>query len=84
LVAYRHCCSKDFNVYGPRQTLNNSYTGVVAIFSSRTKNNNPPIIFEDGNQLRDFIYVEDVARANLLTLESDKGGVYNVGNGFKS
>jgi len=70
-----------FNVYGPRQSLNNPYTGVIAIFSSRIKNNNPPIIFEDGRQLRDFIYVEDVARANLLALEGDKEGVYNVGTG---
>jgi dTDP-L-rhamnose 4-epimerase len=70
-----------FNVYGPRQSLNNPYTGVIAIFSSRIKNNNPPIIFEDGNQLRDFIYVEDVARANILALETEKEGVYNVGTG---
>ncbi|MGC9086914.1 MAG: SDR family NAD(P)-dependent oxidoreductase [Thermoproteota archaeon] len=75
-VAFRY-----FNVYGPRQSLNNPYTGVVAIFSSRIKNNNPPIIFEDGKQLRDFIYVEDVARANILALESEKEGVYNVGTG---
>ena len=70
-----------FNVYGPRQSLNNPYTGVAAIFSSRIKNNNPPIIFEDGSQLRDFIYVEDVAKANLFALEGDKNGVYNIGTG---
>ncbi|RLJ01420.1 MAG: nucleoside-diphosphate sugar epimerase [Candidatus Aenigmatarchaeota archaeon] len=70
-----------FNVYGPRQSLNNPYTGVAAIFSSRIKNNNQPIIYEDGNQSRDFIYVEDVARANLLALESDVSGYYNVGTG---
>jgi len=58
-----------FNVFGPRQSLNNPYTGVCAIFSSRIKNNNSPIIYEDGKQIRDFIYVEDVARANLLCLE---------------
>ncbi|MGC9069582.1 MAG: NAD-dependent epimerase/dehydratase family protein [Thermoprotei archaeon] len=70
-----------FNVYGPRQSLNNPYTGVVAIFLSRIKNNNPPIVFEDGHQLRDFIYVEDIARANILALENDKTGIYNVGTG---
>jgi len=70
-----------FNVYGPRQSLSNPYTGIIAIFSSRIKNNNPPIIFEDGNQLRDFIYVEDVARVNLIALESNAEGVYNVGTG---
>lgn len=71
-----------FNVYGPRQSLNNPYTGVCAIFLSRIKNNNPPIVFEDGKQLRDFIYVEDIARANLLALEkAKKTDVYNVGTG---
>lgn len=70
-----------FNVYGPRQSLNNPYTGLIAIFSSRIKNNHPPIIYEDGHQVRDFIYVEDVATANHLALESEATGVYNVGTG---
>lgn len=72
-----------FNVYGPRQSLNNPYTGVVAIFMSRIKNNNPPIIYEDGNQLRDFVYVTDVAKANLMVLENEKFiiDVFNVGTG---
>jgi len=72
-----------FNVYGPRQSLNNPYTGVCAIFISRVKNNNPPIIFEDGEQVRDFIYIEDVARANLMALEKTDGiDVYNLGTGI--
>jgi dTDP-L-rhamnose 4-epimerase len=71
-----------FNVYGPRQSLNNPYTGVTAIFSSRIKNSNPPVIYEDGKQIRDFIYVSDVAKANLLALEKGEGyKVYNVGYG---
>ncbi len=71
-----------FNVYGPRQSLNNPYTGICAIFMSRAKNNKPPTIFEDGNQIRDFIYVEDVAMANLLALEKDTSSdVFNVGTG---
>jgi dTDP-L-rhamnose 4-epimerase len=71
-----------FNVYGPRQSLSNPYTGVCAIFSSRIKNNNPPIIYEDGKQTRDFIYVGDVARANLLCLEKfNDVDVFNVGTG---
>jgi len=71
-----------FNVYGPRQSLSNPYTGVAAIFLSRIKNNNPPIIFEDGNQTRDFIYVEDIANANLLALEKFDGvNVFNIGTG---
>jgi len=71
-----------FNVFGPRQSLSNPYTGVCAIFSSRIKNDNSPIIYEDGNQTRDFIYVKDVARANLLCLEKFDGvNVFNVGTG---
>jgi len=74
-----------FNVFGPRQSLSNPYTGVCAIFSSRIKNHSPPIIYEDGLQTRDFIYVEDVARANLLCLEKFTGiDSFNVGSGVSS
>lgn len=72
-----------FNVYGPRQSLNNPYTGVCAIFSSRIKNNKPPLIFEDGLQLRDFISVKDIVEANVLTMKSKNADyeVFNVGTG---
>ncbi len=72
-----------FNIYGPRQALSNPYTGVIAVFSSRTQNDNPPLVFEDGNQTRDFIYVKDVARANLLAMEKSgaTNQVLNVGTG---
>ncbi|MBW1713994.1 MAG: NAD-dependent epimerase/dehydratase family protein [Deltaproteobacteria bacterium] len=72
-----------FNIYGPRQALSNPYTGVAAIFSSRLLNGKPPVVFEDGLQSRDFIHVRDIARANLLALESDKadGRALNVGTG---
>lgn len=69
-----------FNVYGPRQSLNNPYTGVTAIFSSRIKNNNSPIIYEDGKQLRDFVYVEDIAEANVKVLETNTENLCNVYN----
>ena len=72
-----------FNVYGPRQSMSNPYTGVCAIFSSRILNNRPPYIFEDGKQTRDFVHVRDVARANLLALERN-GANYmaiNIGSG---
>ncbi|MHB8360886.1 MAG: SDR family NAD(P)-dependent oxidoreductase [Thermoplasmataceae archaeon] len=74
-VAFRY-----FNVYGERQSLSNPYTGVMAIFLSRLKNNNPPFLFEDGKQLRDYIYVKDVAKMNVLALEKGDG-VYNLGTG---
>lgn len=70
-----------FNVYGPRQSLSNPYTGVIAIFLSRLKNNNAPLIFEDGLQTRDFISVHDVVKANLLAMEkkSTNYEIFNVG-----
>ncbi len=72
-----------FNIYGPRQALSNPYTGVCAIFSSRIKNNNPPIIFEDGLQTRDFISVHDIVEANLLVMEKSKADyeMFNIGIG---
>jgi dTDP-L-rhamnose 4-epimerase len=62
-----------FNVYGPRQALSNPYTGVLAIFAARLLNGQPPLVFEDGAQQRDFVHVRDVARACRLALESDLG-----------
>jgi dTDP-L-rhamnose 4-epimerase len=73
-----------FNVYGTRQALSNPYTGVCAIFSSRLKNKNPPIIYEDGLQSRDFIHVKDLVSANILALEKQAANyeVFNVGTGI--
>jgi len=73
-----------FNIYGPRQSLNNPYTGVAAIFLSRVKNNNPPSIFEDGRQSRDFIYVTDIVEANILAMRKDQADYdfFNVGTGM--
>ena len=72
-----------WNAYGPGQALSNPYTGVLAIFASRLHNGVPPVIFEDGQQRRDFVHVADVARAFILALGHPKaaGGVYNVGSG---
>ena len=72
-----------FNVYGPGQALSNPYTGVAAIFASRLLNGNAPLIFEDGEQSRDFIHVSDIARGILLALESDRavGHALNLGTG---
>lgn len=72
-----------FNVYGPHQALSNPYTGVLAIFGSRLLNDRPPMVFEDGNQRRDFVHVTDVARACRLALEipAAAGQVINIGSG---
>ena len=63
-VALRYSCT-----YGPRQSLFNPYTGVIAIFCTRLANDLPPVVYEDGRQSRDLIFVEDVARANLLVAD---------------
>jgi dTDP-L-rhamnose 4-epimerase len=73
-----------FNVYGRRQALSNPYTGVCAIFSARLLNDNRPVIFEDGEQTRDFVHVSDIVQANLRALETD-GADYqavNIGTGM--
>ena len=77
-VALRYSCT-----YGPRQSTFNPYTGVIAIFCTRLLNNLPPVFYEDGEQTRDFSFVEDIARANLLAAETDQldGLPVNVGSG---
>lgn len=72
-----------FNVYGPRQSLSNPYTGVAAIFSSRLLAGHTPLIYEDGLQSRDFVHVSDIARAFHLALDSEDadGLALNVGTG---
>ncbi len=77
-VAFRY-----FNVYGTRQALSNPYTGVCAIFSSRLLNDQSPVIFEDGEQTRDFVHVSDIVQANLLALETGRADyqALNIGTG---
>ncbi len=72
-----------FNTYGPRQALSNPYTGVAAIFSARLLNDNPPLLFEDGAQRRDFVHVSDIVQANLLAMQTDAANYsyFNVGTG---
>src|SRR5947199_9426744 len=78
-VALRYACT-----YGPRQSIFNPYTGVIAIFCTRLLNNLAPVLYEDGEQTRDFSFVEDIARANLLAAETDKldGLAVNIGSGI--
>lgn len=77
-VALRYSCT-----YGPRQSIFNPYTGVIAIFSTRLLAGQPPVLYEDGEQTRDMCFVEDIARANLLVASSDTldGLPVNVGSG---
>lgn len=74
-----------FNVYGPRQSLNNPYTGVAAIFLNKVKTNQQMTIYEDGLQTRDFVSVHDVVEANILAMNSSiTSGMYNIGSGTKT
>ncbi len=77
-VALRYSCT-----YGPRQSLRNPYTGVIAIFATRLLNGLPPVLYEDGLQTRDLVFVEDVAEANLLAATTDAldGRAVNIGSG---
>jgi dTDP-L-rhamnose 4-epimerase len=77
-IALRYSCT-----YGPRQSMFNPYTGVIAIFCTRLLNSLPPILYEDGEQTRDFSFVEDIARANVLAAQTDEldGLAVNVGSG---
>ncbi len=77
-VALRYSCT-----YGPRQSIFNPYTGVIAIFCTRLLNDLPPVLYEDGEQTRDFSFVEDIACANLLAATTDQldGLPVNVGSG---
>jgi dTDP-L-rhamnose 4-epimerase len=73
-----------WNIYGPGQALSNPYTGVLAIFASRIANGQPPLVFEDGEQRRDFVHVSDVTNAFVLALESPDavGETFNIGSGI--
>lgn len=75
-----------FNVYGTRQALSNPYTGLCAIFSSRLLNDKPPLIFEDGEQSRDFVHVRDIVQANLLACERKDADyqALNIGTGVST
>jgi dTDP-L-rhamnose 4-epimerase len=80
-VAYRYQ-----NVYGPGQSLKNPYTGILSIFSTNLIHNQPINIFEDGEESRDFVYIDDVVEATILGLEKNEADyqVFNVGSGKRT
>jgi dTDP-L-rhamnose 4-epimerase len=75
-------CLRLFNVFGPRQSLRNPYTGVLAIFLSRLLEGGSPVVYEDGGQTRDFVSVHDVVRAIARAVDSEaaNGCVLNIGS----
>lgn len=72
-----------FNVYGAGQSLINPYTGIISIFASRIKNGEPPLIYEDGLESRDFVHVDDVVQACMLAMTNENADyqIVNVGSG---
>lgn len=84
LYGFPTTCLRLFNVYGPRQSLSNPYTGVLAIFLSRLLNGETPVVYEDGKQTRDFVSVHDVVTAVQLAIDTpgSNGQVFNIGTGI--
>jgi len=82
LYGLKTVCLRYFNVYGPRQDPLSPYSGVISIFMSKAAAQAAPVIYGDGNQYRDFIFVKDVVRANLLSAHNDNAGgkVFNIGS----
>jgi UDP-glucose 4-epimerase len=72
-----------FNVFGPRQDPHSEYAAVIPKFITRLIDNQPPLIFGDGRQTRDFVYIKDVVQANLLAMQSPVTGTFNIGSGQK-
>jgi UDP-glucose 4-epimerase len=76
-------CLRYFNVYGPRQDPKSQYAAVIPRFVARILAHEPPVIFGDGTQTRDFTFVKDVAHANILAMESNTEGVFNIACGTR-
>ena len=74
-------CLRYFNVYGPKQDPKSQYAAVIPRFIQKVSRNEPPIIFGDGEQTRDFTFVKDVVEANIQAAESDANGTFNIGTG---
>jgi UDP-glucose 4-epimerase len=72
-----------FNVFGPRQDPQSEYAAVIPKFIARLLNRQAPLIFGDGKQTRDFVYVRDVVKANLLAMQSTTTGTFNIGSGIR-
>jgi len=70
-----------FNVYGPAQNPRDEYAAVIPRFIANVLRRRPPVIFGDGNQIRDFVSVRDVVRANILAMQRDAVGTFNIGTG---
>jgi len=83
LYGLETCCLRYFNVYGPRQDPTSPYSGVISIFMSKAVSEKAPVIYGNGNQYRDFVFVNDVVKANLLAAIAEDASVevFNIGTG---
>lgn len=77
----RTACLRYFNVYGPRQNPNSQYAAVIPRFITKILSHEPPTIYGDGGQTRDFTFVRDVVKANILAMQSEAEGVFNIACG---
>jgi len=77
-------CLRYFNVYGPRQDPTSQYAAVIPRFIARVSRGNPPIIYGDGNQTRDFTFIKDVTQANRIAAIDDATGIFNIGRGERN
>lgn len=81
LYGLQTVCLRYFNVYGPRQDPQSDYAAVIPRFIQRVKKGQPPIIYGDGKQTRDFVFVRDVVRMTMKAMESEAKGVFNIASG---
>lgn len=77
-------CLRYFNVYGPRQDPTSQYAAVIPRFIVRVLRGNPPIIYGNGNQTRDFTYVKDIIQANMVATQDETTGIFNIGRGERN
>jgi len=85
LFGFKNASLRFFNVFGPRQDPSSPYSGVISIFMNKAASHQAPVIYGDGNQTRDFVYVKDVVKALLHAAQTDHktGDVYNIGSGSR-
>ncbi len=84
LYGIQTVCLRYFNVFGPRQDPNGEYAAVIPKFTEKICAGESPTVFGDGEQTRDFVFVKDVAHANLLAMDSDISGLFNIGTGIQT
>lgn len=79
-------CFRPFNIFGPNQNLGSPYSGVISKFIAKIKRDETPLIFGDGNQIRDFVYIDDVVTGIIKSINNDKavGEIFNIGTGNKT